>query len=168
MAKQFKHQWHIFVDHLPEQDITQLEFANLLINFLVENRQFFDKEPFSDYGLNKYASLLSAENYPVEQTCTLQSMNSTKNLFKNYKLDKPSSIAQFLRDVIEEIFVLLRKNCCPVCESGWQMILKDLDDKKLIFQCITCSYSSVRTSDRKFFNIGIPTIEELKNDGFLA
>ena len=84
MAKQFRHQWHIFVDNLPVQDITQLEFANILIKFLVENSHFFTQEPFADYGLYNYANLLSAENYPVEQACTLQSINHTKNIFKNF------------------------------------------------------------------------------------
>ncbi len=105
MAKQFKHHWHIFVDHLPKSEVNQFEFASLLLEFLKTNMHFFDEKLLSLYGATKYIEIVDVEKYPVTELNTIDEMKDLMSMFVDHKLERPEKVLRFILYVLNRIFI---------------------------------------------------------------
>lgn len=140
MSKSFQHQWFKFVDGLPAGTLTANDFLRVLQHFLRECSELLDDKPFADYELRKFATL-PTEDYPVEFTVSSEvEVSHLMAVIRRSKHKKSVLIAQFLRDVFEQLLVVESDRDCPRCASGGMGIFKSGLDGRLALMCKHCGH----------------------------
>lgn len=172
MAKQFKHQWHIFVDHLPKHDIGQNEFANLLINFVRENAHFFQQEPFTHHAINELINLRPAKEYPIEMFISKEYINSIKKEFIKHKLERPLYVFDFIVSVFNRILLVNsdKHEDCKSCTYPWSTMYVNKSNRLLCNVCGLCGLAlylnGQELNEDEYKELSIPTKADFQLAGY--
>jgi hypothetical protein len=171
MAKQFKHQWHIFVDYLCIHEVTPIEFANLLIKFVHENALYFQQPDFSNHEINGFTNLKSAQEYPVELFLSTEDVNNLKIEFFNYKLKKQIDILSFITRVLKSILLVDSDSDCKKEHGDGVSFYVNKLNGRLCNVCNFCGDAFYLDGNdltyEDYKKLTIPTIANLKNESIL-
>jgi RNase P subunit RPR2 len=145
MNKAFQNRWFGLLHELPDEKLSASELLSVLLNFLRNCSLALDEEPFFLYGLNQF-STLHAEDYPVEFTSSSDAeVRHMIAVLKRNETSSARSIAQLLRDTLEQLLVVEFDRDCPRCASNGMGIFKNHSDDRVALLCKQCGWQSILT-----------------------
>ncbi|GLR12976.1 hypothetical protein GCM10007907_17660 [Chitinimonas prasina] len=124
-----------------ERDARPREILKVILLWIRCNSQHLMLEPFLDYGFDMIKDL-NEDSMPVEFSSLRSSdLSNFVNVIAKRKNKEVNAIAQFLRDVVEELVTVELDKECPNCGSFGMRAFVGKGNGKLAYQCSVCGHS---------------------------
>lgn len=149
------------------------QVVEIVVSWMAKNANLLNSKPFVLYNFHQYF-LMNVNDYPIELAVKKNGINidSFRKSVCNYDSIKLESIAMFLRDSLEEFFIVESDKDCPRCEQPCMGIWLNSVNKRVVYECKICGFSMFPNGEYNTDTIIIPTKKDLKdyfqaNGGFV-
>lgn len=141
---------------------------DILLYWLRKNHKLCFIKPFSDYGFDKFLKM-NESALPVDfSSVTGKDVMHFKSIIIEYSYKDVNKIAQFLRDLFEELVIFEVDKQCPICDSWGMRVLVGEINGIFAYECKVCTY--VKYSDESDVNgdrLVFASTSKLREAGFL-
>ncbi|HEZ3688493.1 hypothetical protein COH34_12505 [Neisseria meningitidis] len=153
------------LSHL-NHDSTSFDLLKVLISWL-SNDIVIDKFKILGYDFSKYIEM-NPDDYPVEKSI----LNREEIIYlKNNIYRKISSgnfkfqyFVQYIRDILEYLFIEHIERVCPYCEWGEMQKLEEQNTHETVYLCTQCGCAFY--NDNSQFLLKTPLTIPMKRDEF--
>lgn len=144
------------------------DLLEILLSWLRTNHKLCFIKPFSDYRLDKFLKA-NESALPVDfSSVTNKDVMHFKSIIIKYSYKDVNKIAQFLRDVFEELVIFEIDEQCPVCKSWGMRVLVGEANGIFAHECKVCTYAKyLDGSDINGDNLVFASTSKLREAGFL-
>ncbi|WP_089603609.1 hypothetical protein [Acinetobacter piscicola] len=157
--------WKDFLDKINDEESVEPVCIYLVIrNWILENIDMFSNYPFSNYKILEYCNL-DMNDYPIYkfQFDKDEFILFIKNL-NRYSFNDQKSIARILSEIFEYLFVLRVNILCSFCDSDGLLVLKNVKDSRLVYECPQCGNAIyVDNNKQSIDKLTLPNRLELEN-----
>lgn len=166
MYKKIWSQFQKMVLELPN-DATLAEFLDTITEWFLSVHKRIDKQILHDYKTVELLYNISKINYPIGKTEA--SIDELRNRVGSYKPFSEDAMVMFLRNILWDLLVVRSTKECPRGDGVELCYLYDSGINEIILMCDICGWTQKVNGEQyeSQNNLTIPTIEVLKNGGFM-